>query len=53
VLQVNPAWLMFGEDHNEALSAEERLFVESWRSLPAPQRERIRSEVVRLATRRS
>ena len=53
VLQVNPAWLMFGEDHNDALSAEERLFVESWRSLPAPQRERIRSEVVRLATRRS
>jgi transcriptional regulator with XRE-family HTH domain len=53
VLEVNPAWLMFGDEQGEGLSPEERSFLEHWRSLPAIQRERIRSEVFRLAGRRS
>jgi transcriptional regulator with XRE-family HTH domain len=53
VLEVNPAWLMFGEEQGEGLTPEERSFVESWRSLPPVQRERIRSEVIRLAGRRA
>jgi len=52
VLQVNPAWLMFGEDKAEELSADERVFVEHWRALPMPERDRIRGEVLRLSGRK-
>lgn len=54
VLEVNPAWLLFGDDRgSDGLTAEERSLVESWRALPSSQRERIRTEVLRLAGRRA
>ena len=53
VLEVNPAWLMFGEEKAVALSDDAREMAEMWMALPPVDRERIRSQVAEMINRRS
>lgn len=48
VLEVNPAWLMFG-DRSTSLSAEAVQIAEAWDLIPEPSRTRFREEILRLA----
>lgn len=52
VLEVNPAWLMFGDDKASPLTPEARELAEIWQQLPEIERDKIRGEVMRLAGRR-
>lgn len=52
VLEVNPAWLMFGEEKATPLTDEARELAEIWMSLSDHDRERIRAEVNAMAARR-
>lgn len=45
VLDVNPAWLMFGDEKATPLTDEAREVAELWMKLNDNERERIRSEV--------
>jgi len=51
VLDVNPAWLMFGEQQQEVLSAEAREIARLWDRLPPGDKKRIKIEVMRIANR--
>lgn len=51
VLEVNPAWLMFGESEASPITDEAREFAEIWLSLPTAEREHIRNAVLKLANR--
>ncbi len=48
VLEVNPAWLMFGDESTSELSAEALRLAEAWQQLPEPHRSRIKEEVLSL-----
>lgn len=48
VLEVNPAWLMFG-GRSANLSEEALAIAETWESIPEPARSRIKEEIRRLA----
>jgi len=47
VLEVNPAWLMFGEKAAANLQEDAREVAEAWSRLPEPIRSRIRDEIMR------
>jgi len=51
VLEVNPAWLMFGETETSPITEDARDFAEAWLSLPKTEKEQIRNLVMRLASR--
>ena len=51
VLEVNPAWLMFGDEKAAALPDEARDLAQTWLDLPSYERERLRNEIYRLAGR--
>ena len=48
VLEVNPAWLMFG-DRSANLSGEAVRLAEAWQHLPEPSRGRLKEEILRLS----
>ena len=48
VLEVNPAWLMFG-DRSANISKEALEIAEAWDALSSPARSRLREEIIRLA----
>ena len=52
VLDVNPAWLMFGDEKATPLTEEAREVAEIWMTLSEGERERVRSEMRLLASRR-
>ncbi len=52
VLDVNPAWLMFGDEKATPLTDEAREVAEMWMALSEGERERVRSEMRLLASRR-
>lgn len=51
VLEVNAAWLMFGDQGASVLTDEAREFAEMWMSLPDAEKNQIRETVARLAGR--
>ena len=53
VLEVNPAWLMFGDDKATPLSDDARELAELWLRLSDRERERILNEVRLLAGKRN
>jgi transcriptional regulator with XRE-family HTH domain len=53
VLEVNPAWLMFGDDKATPLTDDAREVAELWMGLPEHDRRRILEEIRRLAARNS
>jgi transcriptional regulator with XRE-family HTH domain len=48
VLDVNPAWLMFG-DRSANLTDDAVSVAEAWEGVPEPARTRIREEILRLS----
>jgi len=52
VLEVNPAWLMFGDEKATPLSDEARELAESWMTLPERDRQRILQDVKLIVSRR-
>jgi transcriptional regulator with XRE-family HTH domain len=52
VLDVNPAWLMFGDEKATPLTDEAREVAEIWMTLSEGERDRVRSEMRLLAGRR-
>lgn len=48
VLGVNPAWLMFGDEADSALSSDARDLAKAWNKLPEPHRSRILHEIMTL-----
>ena len=52
VLEVNPAWLMFGDDKASPLPDEARAVAELWSRLSDIDRERLKDEMQRLAAAR-
>ena len=49
-LEVNPSWLMFGEESNKStLDTESCTVAETWARLPEPFRSRIRAEIMHYA----
>ncbi len=48
VLEVNPAWLMFG-DRSANLSEDAAKVAEAWDALTEPARSRLKEEILRLA----
>jgi len=53
VLEVNPAWLMFGEEKATPLTDEARELAELWMGLSDHDRQRILSDVKLLAGKRN
>ncbi len=51
VLDVNPAWLMFGDESATTLPNEAMDLAEAWQRLPEPHRSRIRQEILDLVHR--
>jgi transcriptional regulator with XRE-family HTH domain len=49
VLDVNPAWLMFGDQQASYLSDEAKEFASYWEQLPPNEKARIKMEVMRIA----
>jgi transcriptional regulator with XRE-family HTH domain len=49
VLDVNPAWLMFGDEATSTLPVDARTIAEVWNNLPEPHKSRIRQEILNLA----
>ena len=52
VLDVIPAWLMFGDEKATQLTDEAREVAESWMALSEGERDRVRNEIRMLAGRR-
>lgn len=52
VLEVNPAWLMFGEEKATPLTDEARQVAELWMGLTEQDRLRVLHEIKQLATKR-
>ena len=48
VLDVNPAWLMFGDELATTLPPDAVTLAESWHRLPEPHKSRIRQEILNL-----
>ncbi|MCP4996183.1 MAG: helix-turn-helix transcriptional regulator [Gammaproteobacteria bacterium] len=48
VLEVNPAWLMFGDEAAGTLPPDAMNLAEAWSRLPEPHRSRIRQEILNL-----
>lgn len=46
VLDVNPAWLMFGEEPAPTLSDEAMELARVWEKLPEPDKSRLRQEIL-------
>ncbi len=46
VLDVNPAWLMFGDELASPLPAEAMEVAEAWHTLQEPHKSRIRQEIM-------
>lgn len=53
VLEVNPAWLMFGDDKVTPMGDDARELAELWMRLSPRERERILSEIRLLAGKRN
>lgn len=53
VLEVNPAWLMFGDDNATPLTDDAKDLAEAWMGLPEQDQQRILSEVRLLAGKRT
>jgi transcriptional regulator with XRE-family HTH domain len=51
VLDVNPAWLMFGDDMANTLSEDAMTLAQAWHNLPEPHRSRLRQEILSLSPR--
>ncbi|MES9900320.1 MAG: helix-turn-helix transcriptional regulator [Sedimenticola sp.] len=49
VLDVNPAWLMFGDELAATLPEEAMTVANEWNRIPEPDRSRIRQEIHNLA----
>jgi len=49
VLEINPAWLMFGDEVAVELSPEAMSLGEAWAKLQEPHKSRIQQEVLKLA----
>jgi len=47
VLEVNPAWLMFG-DRSANLTEEAMKIAEAWEGVPEPERSRLKDEILKL-----
>lgn len=50
VLDVNPAWLMFGDALATTLPPDAMNLAENWHRLPEPHKSRIRQEILNLTT---
>lgn len=53
VLEVHPAWLMFGEDEGAALDRDARRLAAQWMKLSPGDRKAVQDEVERLAAKAS
>ncbi|MCG8428840.1 MAG: helix-turn-helix domain-containing protein [Chromatiales bacterium] len=49
VLEVNPAWLMFGEKPTPTVSNEALQVAQAWEQLTEPDKSRLRQEIMHLA----
>ena len=49
VLEVNPAWLMFGDELAATLPPDAMNVAEAWHRLPEPDRSRLQNEILNLA----
>jgi transcriptional regulator with XRE-family HTH domain len=49
VLEVNPAWLMFGDELAATLPSDAMALADAWRKLPEPDRSRIQQDILKLA----
>lgn len=49
VLEVSPAWLMFGDESGSPLSGDAQDVADAWNRLPEPHRSRIRQEILNLS----
>lgn len=49
VLDVNPAWLMFGDELAASLPPDAMAVAEAWHTLPEPQKSRLRQEILDLS----
>ena len=49
VLEVSPAWLMFGDESSSPLSGDAQDVADAWNKLPEPHRSRIRQEILNLS----
>jgi len=49
VLEVSPAWLMFGDESGSSLSGDAQDVADAWNRLPEPHRSRIRQEILNLS----
>ena len=49
VLEVSPAWLMFGDESGSSLSGDAQDVTDAWNRLPEPHRSRIRQEILNLS----
>ncbi len=50
VLEINPAWLMFGDEVAVELSPEAMSLAEIWSKLQEPHRSRIQQEIIKLGS---
>ena len=50
VLEVNPAWLMFG-DRSANLTVDAVKIAEAWQAIPEPSRSHLKDQILRLAQR--
>ena len=50
VLEVNPAWLMFG-DRSANLSSDALKIAQAWEVIPEPSRSHLKDQILRLAQR--
>ncbi len=48
VLDVSPAWLMFGDESGSPLTGDAQDVADAWNRLPEPHRSRIRQEILNL-----
>lgn len=48
VLDVNPAWLMFGDELATTLPDEAMEIADAWQKLPEPQRSQLKQEILKL-----
>lgn len=46
VLDVNPAWLMFGDELAASLPPDAIAVAEAWHAMPEPQKSRIQREIM-------
>ena len=53
VLEVNPAWLMFGDKMAEELPTEAVNLAEAWSALQEPHKSRIQQEILNLSSSHS